>query len=39
MMDKVEEFIEKYCKKHNITKEEAERHAIVIEYKKYCEER
>lgn len=32
-----EEYVERYMKTHNISKEEAESHLIVKEYKKYCE--
>ena len=34
-----EEYLEKYCTKHRISREEAERHLLVREYKKECEER
>lgn len=31
------EFLEKYCFKHNVTVEEAEKHLTVIAYKSYLE--
>ena len=34
-----EEYLDKYCKKRKIPREEAEQHLIVKEYKKQCEER
>ena len=34
-----EEYLEKYCKSRGFCREEAERHAIVREVKKMCEER
>lgn len=37
-MSDFEAYLERYCKKHNITKEEAEAHALVKEVKKYYEE-
>ncbi len=32
-----EEYLEKYCTKHRISREEAERHYLVREYKAECE--
>lgn len=37
-MSDYEEYLERYCRKHKITKEEAESHALVKEIKKYYEE-
>ena len=34
-----EEYLDKYCEKRKIPREEAEKHLIVREYKKQCEER
>ena len=34
-----ETYLDKYCKSRGFCREEAERHAIVQEYKKMCEER
>ena len=34
-----EEYLEKYMTKHRISRAEAERHLLVREYKKVCEER
>lgn len=33
-----EEYLERYCKQHKISKEEAEKHALVKETKKYYED-
>lgn len=32
-----EQYLEKYCVKHRISREEAERHYLVREYKAECE--
>ena len=37
-MTDYEIYLAKYCTKHNLTKEEAEKHCIVREVKKYYEE-
>ena len=37
-MDKLEEYIKRYCTKHEISREEAMTHAMVKEYAKYAEE-
>ena len=34
-----DEYVEKYCRKHKISRAEAEQHYLVREYKKMCEER
>lgn len=34
-----EEYLDKYCRSRGFCREEAERHLIVQEYKKMCEER
>lgn len=36
-MSDYEQYLEKYCKKHKISKEEAEKHALVKEVKKQYE--
>ena len=33
-----DEYVEKYCRTHRISREEAEDHYLVREYKKYLEE-
>lgn len=33
------EYVEKYCRKHKISPEEAEKHYLVRAYKSYLEER
>lgn len=33
-----EEYLDKYCRSRGFCREEAERHVIVQEYKKMCEE-
>lgn len=38
-MNDFEEFVKKYCKKHEITPEEAKTHALVKEVQAYYEER
>ena len=38
MMSDYEEYVEKYCRKHGITKAEAEKHLIVQYYKLWKEE-
>lgn len=37
-MSKYEEYLEKYCKKHEIAKEVAENHSLVKEVKKHYEQ-
>lgn len=37
-MNDIDIYVERYCKKHNGTKEEAETHKLVQEVKKYYEE-
>jgi hypothetical protein len=37
-MAEIDEYIEKYCVKHEISREEAEKHAIVKEIAKYYED-
>ena len=34
-----EQYLDKYCRSRGFCREEAERHLIVQEYKKMCEER
>lgn len=34
-----EEYLDKYCEKRRISRVEAERHYLVNEYKRVCEER
>lgn len=36
-MTSYEEYLEKYCTKHEVSKEEAEKHALVKEAKKHYE--
>lgn len=36
-MKEYEEFLERYCESKNVTREEAERHALVHYIKKYYE--
>ena len=38
MADDYEEYLDKYCKKRGIPREEAEKHYLVKEYKKFKEE-
>lgn len=42
-MKEIDEYIDKYCKKHKVTREDAEKHAIVkavtAEYVKKAKER
>ena len=33
-----EEYLEKYCRKHGYSKEEAEKHALINEVKQYYED-
>ena len=35
---KYEEYLEKYCRTRKVSREEAEQHYIVREYKRMCEE-
>lgn len=37
-MDKYEEYLKRYCTKHEISREEAEQHVIVKEYAKYLKD-
>ena len=37
-MAEIDEYIEKYCVKHKISREEAEKHALVKETAKYYED-
>lgn len=36
--DRLEKYLEKYCKKHDISREEAMTHALVKEYARYIED-
>lgn len=37
-MSDYSDYVEKYAIKHKLTIEEAEKHDLVVAYKKYCEE-
>lgn len=37
-MDKLDEYIQRYCTKHEISREEAESHVVVKEYAKYVKD-
>lgn len=32
-----EEYLQRFCNKHNLTREEAEKHLLVKEYKKWAD--
>jgi hypothetical protein len=32
-------YLDRYCTKHKVSREDAEKHNLVQEYKKYCEEK
>lgn len=42
VMDKksdYELYLDRYCTKHKVSREDAEKHNLVQEYKRYCEEK
>lgn len=42
MMEKksdYEIYLDRYCTKHKVSREDAEKHNLVQEYKRYCEEK